>query len=154
VCWTRVALASAICAAGVAGPAAARSEGGLYVAGYGFGFEEVARRAIEQNAGGGRFFVLVLPEEAGALTNRAARRLVAARDRVVAANGVLLVCQRDVDEGRIDPAGLVPSVAAVRGWPPPGGAAVPPGERHVAGEDPAALPASDTALRRLRATCS
>jgi hypothetical protein len=150
----RVALASAICASGVAAPAAARSEGGLYVAGYGFGFEEVARRAIEQNAGAGRFFVLVLPEEAGALTNRASRRLAAARDRVVAADGILLVCQRDVDEGLIDPARLVPPVVTVRGWPPPGSTAIPPGERYFAGEDPATLPASNTALRRLRATCS
>jgi hypothetical protein len=149
-----VAFVAAICAAAIAAPASARPEGGLYVAGYGFSFQEVARRAIAHNSGGQRFFLLALPEEANALKAKAARPLVVARDQVTAANGVLLVCQRDIDEGRIDPTGLVPRVVAVRGWPSPGSPAMPSGERYFKGEDPASLPASDTALRRLRSACS
>jgi len=149
-----VALAAALCAAGSAAPAAAQSEGGLYIAGYGFSFQEVAERAISQNTGGQRFFVLALPQEAGALTAQAARPLAAARERVLAANGVLFVCQRDIDEGLINAAALVPGVVAVRGWPAQGGSTMPQGERYFKGEDPANLPASNTALRRLRSTCS
>jgi hypothetical protein len=141
------ALAAAVCTAGIAAPASAQSEGGLYIAGYGFTFAEVADRAIAHNPGGRRFFVLALPEEADALQSNAARPLAAARDRVIAANGVVLACQRDIDEGRIDAARLVAGVVAVRGWPPRG-------ERHHEGEEPGKLPASETALRRLRSTCS
>jgi hypothetical protein len=43
----------------------------------------------------------------------------------------------------------------VRGWPPSGSSAtLPPGERYFQGENPAVLPASNEALRRLRSTCS
>jgi hypothetical protein len=150
-----IALTAAVCVGlGVAPVASAQSEGGLYIAGYGFRFEEVADRAIAQNPGQQRFFVLVLPEEANALRARAARPLSAARDRVLAANGVLLVCQRDIDEGRIDAKALAPRVVAVRGWPPSGSTTLPEGERYFKGEDSSNLPASNTALRRLRSTCS
>jgi hypothetical protein len=45
-------------------------------------------------------------------------------------------------------------VIAVRGWPPPGSTALPADARYFPGENPGALPASNEALRRLRATCS
>jgi hypothetical protein len=63
-----------------------------------------------------------------------------------------MVCQRDVDHRRVNPAQLAPGVVAVRGWPAAGGAAA--GARYFPGENPAALPASDEALRRLRSTCA
>ncbi len=149
-----IAVAAAVCAAGAAAPASAQSEGGLYIAGYGFTFQEVAKRAISQNPGGQRFFLLSLPSQSSALTATATRPLAAARDRVLAANGVLLVCQRDIDEGRIDVAGLAPRVVAVRGWPPAGSQELQPGERYFKDENPANLPAANEALRRLRSTCS
>jgi hypothetical protein len=149
-----IAVAAAVCAAGAVASAAAQSEGGLYIAGYGFTFQEVANRAISQNPGGRRFFLLALPAQSSALTKTAARPLAAARDRVLAANGVLLVCQRDLDEGLIAAASLVPRVVAVRGWPPAGSNELPLGERYFKGEDPANLPAANMALRRLRSTCS
>ena len=149
-----IAAAAAICAAGIAAPASAQTEGGLYIAGYGFSFPEVVDRAIAQNPGGQRFFLLSLPPETQALTTSAAGPLAAARDRVVAANGVLLVCQRDIDSGRISAAALAPRVVAVRGWPPAGSPSLPPGERYFKDENPANLPASNEALRRLRSTCS
>jgi hypothetical protein len=76
------------------------------------------------------------------------------RDRVVAAGGVLLVCQRDIDNGLIDAATLIPEVFAVRGFPPRGSAAISPGERYFPGERRDSLPANNDALRRLRAACS
>jgi hypothetical protein len=149
-----IAAAAAVCALGAAAPASAQSEGGLYIAGYGFSFPEVVDRAIAQNPRGQRFFLLSLPPETQALTTSAAGPLAAARDRVIAANGVLLVCQRDIDSGRISAAALAPRVVAVRGWPPVGSTSLPPGERYFQGENPANLPASNEALRRLRSTCS
>lgn len=149
-----IAAAAALCAAGLAAPASAQSEGGLYIAGYGFSFQEVADQAIAQNPGGQRFFLLSLPPETQALATSAAGPLAAARDRVVAANGVLFVCQRDIDNRTIDAASLAPRVVAVRGWPPAGSPSLPPGERYFKDENPANLPASTEALRRLRSTCS
>ncbi len=149
-----IAVAAAICAAGIGAPASAQTEGGLYIAGYGFSFPEVVDRAIAQNPGGQRFFLLSLPPETQALATSAAGPLAAARDRVVAANGVLLVCQRDIDSGRVNAAGLAPRVVAVRGWLPAGSPSLPPGERYFQGENPANLPASNEALRLLRSTCS
>ncbi|RZT97900.1 hypothetical protein [Rivibacter subsaxonicus] len=134
--------------------AAAQTQGGLYVAGAGFGFEAAAERAMAQNPGGRRFFLLSLPPETEALyaTTTGARAVV--RDRVVAANGVLLVCRRDIDNGKLRADALVPSVVAVRGWPPKGSNELPAGKRYFADEDPAKLPASNETLRRLRSTCS
>jgi hypothetical protein len=149
-----LAIAAAACAAGMAPPASAQTEGGLYIAGYGFSFQEVADRAIAQNPGRQRFFLLSLPPQTQALATSAAGPLAAARDRVVATNGVLLVCQRDIDNRNIDAASLAPQVVAVRGWPPAGSPSLPPGERYFKGENPAHLPASNEALRRLRSTCS
>jgi hypothetical protein len=76
------------------------------------------------------------------------------RDRVLASNGVLYVCQRDIDNGKINAATLVPGVLPVRGWPPPGSQALPEGARYFKDENPTTLPASNNALRELRSTCS
>jgi len=135
--------------------AVAQSEGGLYIAGAaGFRFQQAAERGLAKNPGGRRFFVLSVPPQTSALKQSAPAPLAQLRERVIASNGVLLVCQRDIDKGRIDPAELVPGVVAVRGFPPPGSNAIPPGERYFPDEDRSRLPASNEALRRLRATCS
>jgi hypothetical protein len=134
--------------------ARAQQEGGLYVAGAGFSFEQAASDGLSRNPTGQRFFLLALPPQTDALTSRATAAQAAARQRVVTANGLLLVCQRDVDSGAIDAARLVPGVVAVRGWPPAGSNDLPVGQRHYSNEDPANLPQSDEMLRRLRSTCS
>jgi hypothetical protein len=149
------ALVAAVCTAAVPALAHAQSEGGLYVAGgAGFTFQQAAERGVAQNPGGQRFFVLAVPPETAALMTTASGALAAARNRVIKANGVLLVCQRDIDRGKVNPANLVPGVVAVRGWPPPGSQALPDGQRYYPGENPANLPAANEALRRLRSTCS
>jgi hypothetical protein len=134
--------------------AAAPSEGGLYIAGYEFDFDQAASRGLSQNPKGRRFFVLTLAPNAGALTASAPQSSIALRERVIRSNGVLLVCQRDIDSGRIDASKLAPGVVAVRGFPPRGSTIIPPGERYFPDENRAALPQSNEALRRLRATCS
>jgi hypothetical protein len=149
-----VAAAVAVCAAALPPSVSAQTEGGLYVAGNGFSFQQAAERAMAQNPGARRFFVLAVPPEASALTTGAAPALAALRERVVAANGVLYVCQRDIDNGKINPATLVPGVIAVRGWPPVGSQELPEGARYFKGENPAALPESTNSLRLLRSTCS
>jgi hypothetical protein len=137
-----------------AAQAQAQPEGGLYIAGYGFSFVQAAQQGLAQNPAGRRFFVLALPPNTEALTRRASRQQATTRERAVARGGVLLVCQRDVDSGAVRAADLVPGVVAVRGFPPPGSADIPPGERYFPGEDGSRLPQSNTALRRLRSTCS
>ena len=134
--------------------AAAQPEGGLYVADSSFTFEVAAKRALAQNPRGARFFLLALPPQTAALRTAATGPVATLRQQVVAANGVLLVCQRDIDAGRVDAASLVPGVVAVRGWPPKGSSELPPGQRYFPGENPAQLPAADEALRRLRSSCS
>lgn len=158
------AVAAAVAASGTALAQPARAgqggqdgQGGLYVAGDGFSFDTAAQRGLAHNPGGRRFFLLTLPSEAGALRRRAPPSQARLRDRVLAANGVLLVCQRDLDNGHIDAAELVAEVVAVRGWPPKHGAgshALPPGQRYFPGEDRSTLPAANEALRRLRSTCA
>jgi len=132
------------------GATAAASEGGLYIAGAGFSFQQAAQRAMAQNPGGRRFFLLALPEQAATLGDRATPAQQRLRESVLAANGVLLVCQRDLDSGRINAATLVPGVVAVRG----NSNDLPVGQRYFADETPTNLPAADAALRRLRSTCS
>lgn len=150
-----VAIAVAACAAAAAATATAQSgEGGLYIAGDGFSFAQAAAHALGMNAVGQRFFLLSLPPETRALERSATGPLAAVRDRVIAAGATLYICQRDVDNGKVNPAALVPGVTAVRGWPPPGSTALPADARYFPGENPAALPASNNALRQLRATCS
>ena len=146
------AAVSIACAAPLA--AAAPQEGGLYIAGYEFNFEQAASRGLAQNPKGRRFFVLTLAPNAGALTASAPASAVALRERVIRSNGVLLVCQRDIDKGSIDASKLAAGVVAVRGFPPPGSTAIPRGERYFPDEDRATLPRSNEALRRLRSTCS
>jgi hypothetical protein len=150
-----VTFAAAACAAGVAATGTAQSEeGGLYIAGDGFSFAQAAAHGLGMNAVGQRFFLLSLPPETRALERSATGPLAAVRDRVIAAGGVLYVCQRDVASGKVNPAALVPGVIAVRGWPPPGSTQLPADARYVPGENPALFPTSNEALRRLRATCS
>jgi hypothetical protein len=129
-------------------------EGGLYVAGAEFSFQRAAERGLAQNPGGRRFFLLTLPPQAGALRRNATPWQTQLRDRVIAGNGVLLVCQRDLDNGRLNAAQLVPEVVPVRGWPPKGSTELPLGERYFPGEDRSTLPASTESLRKLRSICS
>lgn len=134
--------------------ATAQTEGGLYIAGAGFSFQAAAERAIAGNAGGGRFFLLALPPETAALALSAGAAQTALRNRVTAAGGVLMVCQRDIDDGRVAAARLARGVVAVRGWPRPGQAELPAGQRYFSDEDPGQLPAANEALRQLRSTCT
>jgi hypothetical protein len=134
--------------------ASAQSEGGLYIAGDGFSFQVAAQRALAQNPLGQRFFLLTLPPETAALQRNAAPAMRRLRERVSAANGVLLVCRRDLDNRRVDAARLAPEVVPVLGWPAAGSPTLPGGQRYFAGENPEHLPASNEALRRLRAACS
>jgi hypothetical protein len=134
--------------------ASAQSEGGLYVAGDGFSFQVAAQRALSQNPRGARFFLLSLPPETVALRASMTGRTATLRQQVVAANGVLLVCRRDIDAGRVDPEALVAGVVAVRGWSTAGSPALPAGQRYFADEDATQLPRADNALRRLRSACS
>ncbi len=151
----RRGLAAAALFACVLAPAAgARNEGGLYIAERGFSFQQAAERGLAQNPRNARFFVLALPPNTSALLTTAPRSAAALRDRVTAGGGVLLVCQRDIDNGSVDASRLVAAVVAVRGFPPAGSNALPPGERYLPGENPDNLPRSPETLRRLRATCS
>ena len=134
--------------------ALAQDEGGLYVAEGRFSFEQAAEQGLARNPKGQRFFVLALPPNTVALTSAATKSAAAVRARVVASGGVLLVCQRDLDKGTIDAATLVPGVVAVRGFPPRGSDAMPPGERYFPDENRDNLPANNEALRRLRNACS
>jgi hypothetical protein len=144
----------ALAACGAPLPTSAQTEGGLYVAGAGFSFEQAADDGLSRNPGGQRFFLLALPPQTDALTSKASRAQAAARQRVVDGNGVLLVCRRDIDNGAVDASRLVPGVVPVRGWPPSGSGELPAGQRYFPDEDRANLPQSDELLRRLRSTCS
>jgi hypothetical protein len=150
--WPMLLAAALLCL--FAWPARAANEGGVYVAGEGFSFRTAAERALAQNPGGRRFFLLTLPPEAAALRRDATPALTRLRDRVLAGNGVLLVCRRDLDNGRLDAATLVPEVVSARGWPAKNAPQLPSGQRYFPDEDPAQLPASNNGLRRLRTTCS
>jgi hypothetical protein len=146
--------AAALLACALPRTALAQAEGGLYIAGYRFGFEEAAEQGLARNPAGQRFFVLALPPNTVALTAAATPSAAAVRERVVAAGGLLLVCQRDVDNGKISTATLVPGVVAVRGFPPRGSNAIPRGERYYPDEDRAPLPQDNRSLKRLRKACS
>lgn len=134
---------------------AQRADGGLYIAGAaGFTFKAAAEQALAGNPAGQRFFLLAVPPQTSALQKDAPRNLAGVRERVQSRGGVIFVCQRDIDKGRIDPATLVPGIVAVRGWGPKGESDLPVGERYFPGEDRIVLPKSNEALRRLRATCA
>ena len=134
--------------------ALAQAEGGLYIAGYRFNFERAAEQGLARNPAGQRFFVLALPPNTAALTTAAAPSAVAVRERVVTAGGLLMVCQRDIDAGKVNAASLIPGVVAVRGFPPRGSNAIPPGERYYPDEDRTRLPQDNRSLKRLRKACS
>lgn len=146
--------AAALIACAMPQVALAQDEGGLYVAEGRISFEQAAGQGLASNPAGQRFFVLALPPNAAALTKSAQKSAAAVRSRVVAAGGVLMVCQRDVDSGAIDAATLVPGVVIVRGFPPRGSDAPPPGERYFPGENSDQLPANNGTLTRLRNACS
>lgn len=146
--------ATALIALSLPRGALAQAEGGLYIAGYRFNFERAAEQGLARNPPGQRFFVLALPPDTVALTTAATPSAAAVRERVVAAGGVLLVCQRDIDNGKVNAATLVPGVAAVRGFPPRGSNAIPRGERYYPDEDRAVLPQDNRSLKRLRKTCT
>jgi intracellular sulfur oxidation DsrE/DsrF family protein len=150
-----LACGAAIAAACAASPPAlGQAEGGLYIAGDGFSFEQAAEQGLARNPKGQRFFVLVLPPNGAALTKAASRSAAAVRERVSAAGGVFYVCQRDIDSGAIDASKLLPGVVAVRGFPPSGSDEMPRGERAFPAENAAALPSNNTTLTRLRSACS
>ncbi|MEO7854621.1 MAG: hypothetical protein ABIR94_20585 [Rubrivivax sp.] len=126
----------------------------MYIAGDRFSFAQAAQRALAENSAGQTFFVLALPAAALALALNAPGSQAALRDRVIASNGVLLVCRRDIDNGRIDSSALVSDVVLVRGWPAAGEGGLPAGQRYFAQEDSAKLPTVNESLRSLRAACS
>jgi hypothetical protein len=146
--------AAALIACALPRTALAQGEGGLYIAGYRFNFERAAEQGLSRNPPGQRFFVLALPPNTAALTTAATPSASAVRERVVTAGGLLLVCQRDIDSGKINAATLVPGVAAVRGFPPRGSNAIPRGERYYPDEDRSVLPQDNRSLKRLRKACS
>ena len=150
----RAAIVMAAVALPLPGTALAQVEGGLYIAGYRHSFEHAAEQGLARNPAGQRFFVLALPPNTVALTKAATQSAAAVRERVLAAGGVIFVCQRDVDNGKIDAASLVPGVVAVRGFPPRGSDAIPRGERYYPDEDRSRLPQDNRALKRLRKACS
>jgi hypothetical protein len=137
----------------VAWGASAQPGGGLYVAGAGFDFPQVADRAVAQNPGA-RFFLLAVGDAVRYLSLTAPEEMVEVRNRVARAHVQFLVCQRDLDAGNYRLADLVPGTVAVRGFPPPGSTALPVDNKFYADENPADLPWSTETLRRLRATCS
>jgi hypothetical protein len=145
---------AALLACALPGTSLAQAEGGLYIAGYRFKFERAAEQGLARNPSGQRFFVLALPPNTAALTTSATTAAAAVRERVVAAGGLLYVCQRDIDNGSIDAATLVPGVVAVRGFPPRGSNAIPRGERYFPDENRDQLPTNNRTLKRLRSTCS
>ena len=152
---SRVGLAvAALIACALPGAALAQQEGGLYIAGYRFSFERAAEQALAKNPAGQRFFVLALPPNTVALTTAASSSAAAVRERVVAAGGMLFACQRDIDNGTVDAAMLVPGVVAVRGFPPRASDAIPRGERYYADEDRNVLPKNNRTLKRLRKACT
>jgi hypothetical protein len=133
---------------------AAARDGGLYVAGGGFTFESAIERALAQNPAPGRFFVLAIGPALRGLSVVAPPEMAEVRSSALARGAIFLVCQRDIDRGDFTLLELVPGVVAVRGWPPPGSTALPPGALLYPDEEPGNLPAAADALRRLRSTCS
>jgi len=146
--------AAALAALALPRIALAQAEGGLYIADKRSNFEQAAEQGLARNPAGQRFFVLALPPNTAALTTGATPSVAAVRERVVAAGGLLLVCQRDIDNGKVSAATLAPGVVAVRGFPPRGSNAIPRGERYYPDEDRTQLPQDNRALKRLRKACS
>jgi len=146
--------AAALIGCALPGTALAQAEGGVYIAGYGISFERAAEQGIARNPPGQRFFVLALPPNTEALAKTATGSVVALRDRIVARGAILMVCQRDIDNGSVDAATLVQGVVPVRGFPPRGSDAIPRGERYYPDENRATLPRNNNSLKRLRKACT
>ena len=146
--------ATALIGCALPGTAFAQGEGGVYIAGYRINFERAAEQGMARNPPGQRFFVLALPPYTVALTKAATGSAVAVRDQVLARGAVLMVCQRDIDNGSVDAATLAPGVVPVRGFPPRGSNAIPRGERYYPDEDRATLPRNNNSLKRLRKACT
>jgi hypothetical protein len=146
--------AAVLIACALPGTSLAQAEGDLYIAGYRFNFERAAEQGLARNPPGQRFFVLALPPNTAALTTTATTAAAAVRNRVVASGGLLYVCQRDIDNGSVDAATLVPGVVAVRGFPPRASDAIPRGERYFPDENRDQLPRNNGTLKRLRSTCT
>jgi hypothetical protein len=86
--------AAAWLASAVPESALAQDEGGLYIAGSGFSFEQAANRGLAQNPKGQRFFVLALPPNATALTRAAPKSAAAVREPWIEITAVRTnVCQ-------------------------------------------------------------
>lgn len=68
---TLVAVAAA-CAGAIPVAAFGKAEGGVYIAGAGFTFQQAAERGLSKNPGGRRFFLLAVPPETDALMQTAA----------------------------------------------------------------------------------
>lgn len=149
-CRSLVALALVL----VASAMVAQTPGGLYIAGDQFDFEQAAQTALAENAGGQRYYVLVLAPASRALSRQASGKAGALRGQISASGGILLACQRDLVSGAVDLRNLVPGVVPVRGWPPPDFDLWPPNQLYYPGEDPAQLPVPTEQLRRARAACS
>ena len=116
--------------------------------------QKAAEQGMARNPPGQRFFLLALPPNTVALTKAANGSDVAVRERIAARGAVLMVCQRDIDNGSIVAATLVPGVVPVRGFPPRGSDAIPRGERYYPDEDRATLPRNNNSLKRLRKACT
>jgi hypothetical protein len=152
---SRLALcAVALIGGALPGVARAQAEGGVYIAGYGIDFERAAEQGMARNPPGQRFFLLALPPNEAALAKAATGSVVAVRERIVARGAILMVCQRDIDNGTIDVAKLVAEVVPVRGFPPRGSNAIPRGERYYPDENRATLPRNNNSLKRLRKACT
>ena len=149
----RACLATLLAVAG-ASAASAQSEGGLYIAGAGFSFQVAAERAMAQNPGGRRFFLLTLPPEAAALAASASPAQRRLRERVLTSMDVKMMRPRALPSGNIDVARPAGGVVPVRGWPAPGGTELPTDQRYFPNEDRSTLPAANEALRQLRSACS
>ena len=117
----------------------AQAPGGLYIAGDQFDFEQAAQAALAENAGGQRYFVLVLAPASQAISRQAAG-FVALRGQVSASGGILLACQRDLVSGAIDLKNPAPGVVLLRGWPPPDFDLWPPNSSTTGAKIPRSCP--------------
>jgi hypothetical protein len=143
-----------LCWCAVAVVASAQSAGGLYVAGDSFDFTQTVERALAQHPSPSKFFVLATGDAVRGLSVVAPPELVEVRNRGAARGAVYLVCRRDVEREAFQLTDLISGVIAVKGWPPPGSAELPEGNKYYRDEDPSNLPSSTEVLRRLRSTCS
>jgi len=149
------ALVLALATLAFAPAAAAQGAGGLYVADGQFGFSAAVGQALADNPVPGRFFVLVVPPATqGLLATGSTSGDANLRDRALASGAQFLVCRRDVQNGSVVPAGLIPGVAVAWGWPQGPDAPAPDPNNLFPGESASQFPASLELVRRIRSTCS